>query len=185
MASKTSIANLTLTHLGAKLIADIEENSDAARTLNAIYDNVLDGTLRQHPWNFAVKRAILASTDPDPAHTWDKGYQPPSDFLRMISTEFQSPFSVEGGRILSNEADALNITYIARITDTAKFDALFVEAFALKLAVSSVERITQSNAKKNQLDADLALVMQRARNVDGQEDDKKEFRVDPWIRARR
>ena len=184
-SSKTAIANLALTAMGAKLIANITENSDSARTINAVYDATLDGTLRQHPWNFAVKRAAIAANSIDPVHTWAKAYPVPSDFIRMVESIFQDPFAIEGNQILSDEPATLNIVYIARITDTAQFDPLFVEAFALRLAVATVERITQSFAKKNQLDADLVLVMQRARNVDGQEDDRKPTPIDFWITVQR
>ena len=183
--SKTGIANLALTNLGQELISDITEDNDSARTLNNMYDSVRDAALRMHPWNFAIKRETIAADPKKPKWKWANSFRVPSDFLRMIETEFHSPFEIEGNNILSNETGALNIKYVARIEDPAQYDSLFVEVFAAMLAVQAVERIAQSNAKKSSLERDLKVILHRARSVDGQENDFQVFVEDTWITAMR
>jgi len=55
---------------------------------------------------------------------------------------------MEGGKILTNDGDTLNLVYVTRVTDPAQFNAAFVEAFARKLAWHMWAEITQSNQKK-------------------------------------
>ena len=53
------IANLTLTSLGADTITSFTEDSEPARKVSTNYNHILNAMLREHPWNFAIKRVKL------------------------------------------------------------------------------------------------------------------------------
>jgi len=58
--TKTEIANLALSHLGAKLLNDIAtDTTQQAICVRLWFDAARDDMLSSHPWNFAIARAIL------------------------------------------------------------------------------------------------------------------------------
>lgn len=62
MSSSTtqiSICNKALRILGAKTITTLDDETEPARILNDVYDEILDEVLSSHPWNFAIVRANL------------------------------------------------------------------------------------------------------------------------------
>ena len=171
MASSTvDICNRALQKLGAKRIGLITENSPNARACIALYDQLRDAELRNHPWTFAIKRAEIAKDATDPAWGRDASFQLPTDFLRLINTypEMNDPFTdfeIEGRKILTNRAAPLRIRYIARITDENVMDVLFTEALASRLAIELGEEITQSNTKKQLLYGEYEENINRAKKA--------------------
>ena len=152
MASKTEIANRALAKLGQPRVANIEtDNSKAPKALNEMYDQVRDALLAEYPWNFALTRAQLAKDATSPAWDWANAYTVPSDFLSLVEVKNNPAYSLERGKILTNQGAPIYILYVARIDDAGEFDALFVEAFASRLALEGVELIVESNTKKQLL----------------------------------
>ena len=96
----------------------------------------------------------------------------------------QEKYKIEGEYILTDQENNLNIKYIYRNEDTAKYDSLFVEALACKLAFEACERITQSNTKKENLERDYETAMSKAKMRDGYEDDPRDYIEDDWVTAR-
>lgn len=137
--TKTEIANIALAHIGNGEISDFDTSSnDGARQCRAHWDLTRDSMLRQHAWNFAIKRIGLVQSS-NPVSGYDHAYVLPSDFLRALvlnDTEAWEPsdkYAIEGGLLLTDE-DTATIRYVARIEDTSKWDPLFIEAFSLMLA---------------------------------------------------
>jgi len=60
MASQVDICNLALTAIGHKTIANIEEQTEAARKCKVYYQPVVDETLRAYNWNCATARALYS-----------------------------------------------------------------------------------------------------------------------------
>lgn len=60
MATKLGIFNLALARLGSDPVGAVDEDSNAALALSAVYDAIRDIVLADHPWNCAVRRAVLA-----------------------------------------------------------------------------------------------------------------------------
>lgn len=187
--TEIEIINKSLTLLGGNQITSRQENSPSAKTMDALYDGCRDRVLRECPWNFAVKRASLAS---DGTPTWGDfayTYPVPADFLYLMHTEDFEDYTIEGGKIVANATGnvtggALKIKYVARIEDAAAFDTLFTEALAYRLAYEACERITQSNTKKADLFQEYELTMTRAKRINGQEDAPEDYVEDSWILAR-
>lgn len=171
MAGITAIVNRAMIKLGAELINDINEvDSKNARIAANIYVQIRRELLRSHPWNFAVKRVILASLTTDPAFGFAYQYQLPSDCVRVLRLNYPDiPYKVESNKVLCDES-TLSLMYIADITDTEQWDPLFAEAYSSKLAAEMCLAITGSAS----LVTDLANLYEKqiraARLADGQED---------------
>lgn len=186
MASTVAICNRALQKVGASRITSLDENSKQARECNAMFDLIRDAELRAHPWSFAVKRKVLAASATDLPH--DEGetaFPLPSDFLRLLHSPHDRDWQIEGRSILTRfEDSALEIRYVARIDDPTLFDPLFAEALAARLAVELVERITQSNTKKQILREEYDHLLDEARRANAIERPPAYAPVDPWIEAR-
>ena len=145
VTSSTDIGNLALDLLTAGTVQDIENPTDATESLlNRWYDVTRRKLLREHPWNFASKRAILAASNDDPAFGYDSQFLLPTDFIRLNSIVDaegypigNEAYEIENGYLLYNaEAGQLRIKYIWDITDVSKFDPLFVDLLAIDLAMA-------------------------------------------------
>ena len=147
--SEVSICNQALIALGATTIVSLTENSKNARLCNAIYKQTRDDVLTDHVWNFAQKRAVLATLSEEPA--WDEDemavvYQKPTDCLKINFVNIESAIvKIEEDKILSNET-GLKIKYTQRMTDPMKFFPKFVSALAARLAAELAFPITKNRS---------------------------------------
>jgi hypothetical protein len=156
-SSATDICNIALGHLGEARITSLEEDTTSARACALHYDQVRDQVLRSHRWNFAQTRATLTVLADEPAFGWDYQFQLPADCLRVLEVNdseagdwISDTFLIEGRKILTN-ADEVNIVYVQRVTNVAAFDALFVDALAIKLAQVLSETIRGTTGKTAEL----------------------------------
>jgi hypothetical protein len=192
--SAVEICNLALGHLGEGRIVQLEEDSAAARACQLHYGLTRDAVLRAHRWNFAQARSTLPRLEEAPAFGWAHAYQLPADCLRVrafndgeagevISAEF-----VIEGRTLLTDAEEARIVYTQRVTDEAKFDALFVEALGLALAVKLSETIRGTTAKTQEFEARYrSFVAPLARSVDANEGRRRKGLIaqnSPLVRSR-
>lgn len=185
--SKVAIANRALQKLGAKRIESLTQDHPNARSMNAAFDIVRDALLRKYPWSFAISRDSIAADGDGPEWgEWNR-YTKPNDFLALIRDDESGAvvdWKIEGDYILSADSSPLEIRYIARIEDTNKYDPLFVEALACKLALETCEEITQSTSKKESLRGDMDEAINEARRANAIEKGAEEFPEDDWITAR-
>lgn len=199
MASRVDIANLALTKLGsASKITSLTDNSVAARAMNGVYDITRKALLRRYHWSFALTRAALPALATAPAWGFAKQYQLPADYLRIVQVNdvFAVPalndyidgdtsaWSIESGAILTDFGAPLKVRYVRDVTDEGTFDALFVSAFAAKLAAEVCEQITQSNTKKQGALADLKDALRDAVMTGAIEKPPTAIADDSWITAR-
>lgn len=187
MPSAVDIANSALTKCGANLITSFSDNTEGARLVNANYDLVRDKVLRMHPWNCVTKRAQLAPLATDPAWGFDYAYAMPADALRIVEVDTSLQWRVEDGNILTDEGTVLNVRYIRAETDPNVFDSLLSDAIAVRLAMQIVERLTQSNSKKQLIMDEWKDIMRLAGRSDAQEGSSipDDVTRDTWIQARR
>lgn len=176
ITSETDICNLALGHLGEAPITSLNEDSVAGRACNLHYSTTRDAILRAHRWNFAQARVTLSRLADAPAFGWSYQYELPADFLRALEfndTEVgdvvSEQYVIEGRRILADAA-TVNLVYTKRVVNVALFDALFVEAFANKLAVLLSEKIRGTTGKTAELtQAYERITAPLARRVDANE----------------
>lgn len=197
MSSDVEIVNLALTKLGASRIMALTDENDSARAANAIYAQVRDAELMAHPWNFAIRRASLAASATAPAFEYDKQFPVPSDFLRLyeifdypVQFPTEDPYfaieshSDDGLVILTNEASPLKIRYVAKITDEAKYDPLFVQAFACSLALTLCDRKTEHQGKKQMIGQEYDMWLKKAIRTDAIQNPPIPYPESSWINSR-
>ena len=188
MTSKVDVANGALQKLGAKRIESLTQDHANARSMNAAYTSVRRAMLRRYNWGFAISRAsIAADADDSLWGDWNR-YSLPNDFLKLIRDDESGQFvdwKIEGLYILTADASPLEIRYVADIDDPNYYDALFVEAMSLKLAIETCEEITQSTSKLAGLQARYDEAIAEAKKEGAIEKEAQAFMEDDWIAVRR
>ena len=167
--SIVDIANKGLTYLGADPITAITDDTVEGRAVNRIYEQSRAYCLRDHPWNFALKRVSIAASTTAPVWEYTNAFTWPSDCLRIIEVDTDEEWAIEGRTIVSDAAAPLKILYVADITDTSLYDAKFVEAFAMRLAADIAYEITASQTVVQAAENKYMMLMQEARLTDAQE----------------
>ena len=176
MATEVSICANALRRLGDDPITSLTDDTERARLCNAFYSDARDAVLRSHPWNFAITRATLAQLSDTPAYGFNYQYALPTDpfCLRVLEMEYKDYiFKVENvathGRVLLTDEGTAKILYIASITDTTLFDAMFVDTLTAKLAVDLAYPVTNSMQVQTNMQKLYQLKLSEARSIDGQE----------------
>ena len=205
MTSETEICNIALTRLGHSTIVDIRTDTSLSGDLCRIqYPICRDTLLRSHPWNFAIKRVSLALSATTPPFEYTYAFAMPTDCLKIIRTSWEAngwsnkdeatrefwgqpsiPYRIEGGFLLCNDDTAM-IEYIARVTDPAKFDVMFVDVLAQRLAAEMAMKLTDNQSYTKTAWDLYSLKLNEARTVDSQEGSPRDIVDDSaWLQARR
>ena len=169
MVSEVGIINRALTKLGGEPILSRTDDSKRARTANRHYDDTRDLALAAHPWNFAIRRAVIGASATPPAWGYANAFPLPVDCLRLIEIDGVDLFQVEGRDILADATGPLRLRYIARVTDTAQFAPAFVDSFATLLAAEIAFDLTGSRSLSESLRTSFERGLPGARNADAQE----------------
>jgi hypothetical protein len=182
--SVISICNSALIKIGGERIAALSDDTLEGQLCNEQYDKLRDEVLRAHPWNFAIRRVSLAKTATVPAFEFENEYQLPSDVLRVLRLENQdSRFKIEGDKLLCNDDD-VKILYIAREEDTTKYDAIFKEALALRMAAEFAYSLVQSSSLQQNMTRAYQMMLRDARTADAQEGTPDKVWSDDWLSSR-
>jgi hypothetical protein len=185
MPSVVDVCNRALDKLGHGAITSLSDGAKAANLCDRAWPIVRNQVLRDHPWNFAVKRTTTAPSSTDPSWGFDYQHPLPADFLRLLEVRDLSTgeYQVENGNILTDE-DVLYIRYIREVTDPNEYDALFVDAVAARLAYELAEALTQSNTKRDAAWQEYQDGLLRAKRADAQENPSSTFVEDDWVSVR-
>lgn len=195
--SEIAICNLALSHLKQNQIVQLDPPTTDPEKICAIwYQMVRRSTLRLHPWNFAMKRVEIT---PDGSYTPEFGfthaYQKPADFIRLIGFYDDlgnrlgpdDDFDLENDYILRNGEDgvAINVRYIYDVTDVNKMDPLFIDLFAIDLAIRLAPRFSGGEARVKTLASLRSEIYTAATAIDGQERPPRRIQHSKIIQARR
>jgi len=181
--SASKICNLALDHIlqtNEEAVTDITApTSETEKICARWYDQTRREVLRRKPWNFALKRVALTATTDTPAFGYDRAFNLPNDFIRVVSLEdpslsmpeFPMSYQLEGNQILTNmEADTnLNLRYIYDFTSVAKMDSLFINLLVVTLAKNMAYKFSASTSDVQRLDSLMREAMAAAGAIDGQE----------------
>lgn len=200
MATEVEIVNRALTKLGANRITSLSDNTKEAREANAMFSIVRQAELRANIWRFSILRIelFMAPSPPTPAYGYTYAYEKPGSLLRLIqvgdyypgaeiidyANGETAPYAFEGEYILSNEGDGIFVRYVQDVTDTTKFDALFVEAFACKLAMELAEPITASDNKRERATREYREALMTAVRTNAVEAPPQKIADDTWMLVR-
>jgi len=187
--SKTAIANLALYYLGKSRINDIDTPTDeSSRVMNQIFDSTRIIVLRLNDWNFAKAKLTLAENTIAPINGWSKSFSLPSDFVKACQVNDSTAYAYEivGDNLYANEGVVI-LDYIKDEQDPNKYDALFLETFAAKLAHTASFRLLRGSLSKiNALEEMFNRFLRQARNVGSQEEnDDDQYYEGSWVRAAR
>ncbi len=185
MASEVDICNIALSNLGERSINDRTDQNQRARACDNRFEDVRDLVLRSHLWNCALKReGPLPSLATAPAWGYSYAYPKPAEMLRLIAVkENEHAFKIEGDNIVT-DSSTLNILYIERVTDTAKYDSLLVQAIALRLATEIGQDLTGKTELKENLMRKYREVLSEARSADAAEGTPQKIESDLWLQSR-
>lgn len=202
MAAQIDIFNRALVILGEERVSSPSQDVKAARELSAVWETTRRALLRGYRWGFAMKRAQLAALASAPLTQFDFQYLLPSDFLRLDfvgdffvglsltdyrtsdESEYALGANASGTVLETNLAAPLSVRYVADLTVTTTYDALFTEALAAKLAVDTGWSLTKSGtAIKIARDAFMASI-QAAISVGAIERPPVPTADDSWIMSR-
>lgn len=183
--SEVSIINLALLKLGAPTVGARSETLE----MDAVFEHCRDLELAKHPWKFALQRTTLAPSATDPEFDYDYAFVLPANCLRVLPpSRFGVDWIIEQVAddtcILSNESNTLQVRFLARIEDVTKWDVTFVEVMACRLAIQTCEKITQSNAKKDEVKEQYRDAVAEAKKKNAFEQNIPEEPDDPWLVAR-
>lgn len=126
-------------------------------------------------------------------------YRLPSNYLRTApqdpkagSTSFlgaptglmYNDWNFENGYIVTQEVYPIALRFVADLTDVSKFDDMFCEGLAARIALETVETLTQSTAKAGAIMAVYNKFMTEARTVNGIETGPTEPPEDDYVTCR-
>lgn len=199
MASQVDIGNRALSKLGEARIISFDDETKNAREIKAAFEIVRDAEFRAHRWHFTKKRTTLPALSTAPAFGWERQFQLPSDFLQVIQVGYGSPavdlssirtatvpeWEIEADSVLLSNAEApLALRYVARIEDTTRYDATFVEVLSCRLAIEVCEALTQSTTKKESAKDDYKQAMLVAIRANAVEKPPQYLDDDTWVAGR-
>ncbi|MGB0785831.1 MAG: hypothetical protein ACPGRH_06695 [Alphaproteobacteria bacterium] len=186
MASFVEISSNALRLLGDDPITSLTEDSERARLVNALYEEVRDEVTRAAMWNCAKDRQVLASLATTPAFGWSYYHQLPSTCLRVIdvlSGDIRIDHEVEGRKIMT-DVSSVNLIFLKKITDPNDMDALFIGAYTAKLAAELAEPVTGSRSLAEQMWTLYDRKVREARTIDSQEGTVSNLDVQQLVDAR-
>ncbi len=192
----TEICNQALGFIGAQRINDLAaDTSNEAIQCRLHFEPTRDALIRSFRWRFAAARAQLTGADTTgPLFEFDNQFALPTNFLALRSVfganftaneNTRTTFAIEGQKLLTND-DSVDLRYTAKITDSAKFDPLFVETLVVQLADKFVGPLGGGDAKiQDKIDRRLLVLMPRVRAMDRQETNTiGRLNRRPWVETR-
>lgn len=108
-----------------------------------------------------------------------------SRFLGGPSALSYDDWEFADGYIITSNSGVIVFRFAADIEDPTRFDPLFIEGFASRVAFEICEPITQSASKLSTIASEYKQFMSDARQVNGIEQGPTEAPEDDWITCRR
>ncbi len=184
-STNADIANQALSKLGVAAIQALDDGSPNAQACELVFAAERDALLASYPWKFAKKRKELPLDGSTPEFGFAYAYSLPPDFMEILPpTEPDRPYEIEGGLLLSDEAE-LSVRYIARITDANAMTPWFREALAHKLAIEIALKVAKDGVrKKSALEATYPAALAEAKRADARNSYPKRRNAGSWVRSR-
>lgn len=194
MSSEVEIVNSALIKIGEETINALTENKRSARLANRLYATKRDALQRMYRWNFTIARATLAPESTTPDFGFENKFMLPADNIAFLgiydADELQSNYTsavarykIEGNFILA-DGDTLEIFYRQRVTDTTKFDALFVEALAWFLAADLAYALSTGPERARDASRQFQEAIRQAKLADAIETQPEVMVANDWIDSR-
>ena len=171
MASFVEISSNALRLLGDDPITSFSDDTERARLVNAVYEEMRDEVTRAAVWNCCKSRQVLASLSETPAFGWAYYHQLPADCLRVVdvlSGDTRIDHTIEGRRLMT-DVSSVNLIFLKRVTDPNELDVLFISAYTARIAAELALPISGSNTVATAMWAAYDKKETEARTIDSQE----------------
>lgn len=179
--SKVSIANRALALLGENKITNLNDETQAARSIKNMYQDSLKSILAECCWNFACKRAMLNVTKEKPAWGGGNYFQLPSDVIKIFKST--ADFEIEGDKLLS-KSGSVGILYTYLNEDDSRYSPQFVDAFACRLAYDvSFDLTNQSSKQESLLKLYHGHLLPIAKSANAKEKTPPTIKDDYWVNS--
>jgi hypothetical protein len=183
------ICSLALERLGHTPFTTFASTGDLhAKAAERLWPTVRDSVLARHPWNFAIRRVLIATPDvTPPAFDFLNRFALPVDWLRTLTVGeqgHQPEYRVEGGFILVNFEADLPLRYVARIETVTLYPQYVRELLVYAVAARLAYRVTQSTSKSDAMHGEFERFLMTATALDGVEDSGETLGDFPLIAAR-
>lgn len=192
------ICNRALIKIGQHVIMSLDDPSDHAVTLKAVYAPVRDTVLSSRIWDFALTRKMLPALEDVPPSGYARSFQLPSDCLRLAAVGRAHPASggadyrvapdaawrVEGDTIRTDLPAPLPVVYVRREENPAKYPAAFAEALACKLAAELCERVAGGQSRRQLLREEYREALREAGRVNAVQRAPQSSPDGTWMLAR-
>jgi len=195
-ASKLSIYNAALGHLGERKLASLAENREPRRVLDDFYTQVVGYALERAPWDFALRLLqVDASGSVTPEFGYTNAFDKPSDWSRTHkisdSPKLDAPpmdFKEERDRWYA-DADPIYVQYVSNSATLGGFDlGRWTEAFedyvTLRLALKCAPRITGNKAEVSDLIKLSKIALKEARELNRSGDHPEQPPMGTWASSR-
>jgi len=167
MATQTEICNIALSLIGNRRIEQMADSNVRARACTTHYEQARLEMLEAHPWKRANSRIQQTKDATDPVFGFGSRYALPPDYITIVDIGKNLPWEIEGDFIETDADSPLNIKYTKNLTDTSKFSALMIEAFAHKLAARIAKKLVEQPSVVTEQLALFDHVIAKAKKIDG------------------
>lgn len=179
--SKVSIANRALALLGENKITNLNDETQAARSIKNMYQDSLKSILAECCWNFACKRAMLNMTKEKPAWGGGNYFQLPSDVIKIFKST--ADFEIEGDKLLSRSG-SVGVLYTYLNENDSRYSPQFVDAFACRLAYDvSFDLTNQSSKQESLLKLYHGHLLPIAKSANAKEKTPPTIKDDYWVNS--
>jgi hypothetical protein len=150
------ICNLALARLGDARITTLADATAQAQYCTLFYTQTVAELQAEFDWQFCRKQVNLTSGTV-PLTGYSIQYALPTDFIRAIrlgnidASENFGTWEIVGTNLHTNLTSPVALDYIANITTTTSFPAIFTELLSIKLAAVLAMPLTGSKDLFNQL----------------------------------
>lgn len=183
-SSVVALCNSALIKLGAETIMSLDDGTKTALLCKQRYESCRDYVLREHPWNCAIKRAVLAPENSTPLFGYAYQLSLPTDCLRVLSISLkEANYRVEGRKVLS-DSDTLELEYVYRVEDPTLFDEHLAECIAHYLAYDISYALGQSTSKQESQFHIYQETLRRAKSIDAKENPAGRMKAELFINSR-
>lgn len=175
--SQSGTINRAAALLGStQRVVSIEDDGNLAKHAREHWDPVLRLLLADHPWNFAIRRAVLNEAEPAPEFGWDRAFTLPADCLRWLppdedEADYYEAVTEGNDLLLTNAAAPLPVRYVSSELgyQINRWRPHFETAMAYALAEVLAEPITQSASVAQTMGEKAEYWLKRAKRADAME----------------
>ena len=191
VTSDIDICNLALIKLGNSdnYITSFTDSTKEERACRRFYAHVVSVVIAEFDWNCCTKTSALTAAT-DPTFGYDHAYDLPDDCIRILTVSEDGTTDDDStlewrriGQQIYTNADSIYLTYIYNNEDVATYDAWFIQAIAVRLAIE-LQPSLGGNKTLNELWGEYREIMGPLQLADARETYAKERGVSEMISVR-